>query len=95
MKHLYYALLLWATIASAQPADTTFVYLNNGCVDAYPADLATVGDMVGGTLEVTWNDNTIVSYTADIFRSTIWLDIFYIQVNCIILIDACIIEYLV
>ena len=65
MKHLYYALLLWATIASAQPADTTFVYLNNGCVDAYPADLATVGDMVGGTLEVIWNDNTIVSYAAD------------------------------
>ena len=34
-------------------------------MDAYPADLATVGDMVGGTLEVTWNDNTIVSYAAD------------------------------
>ena len=59
MKHLYYALLLWTTLANAQSADTTFVYLNNGCEDAYPADLATVGDMFDGTLEVTWNDNTV------------------------------------
>jgi hypothetical protein len=68
-KYLICGLLMWATLASAQTTDTTFVYLNNGDVDAYPADLATVGEVTDGKLEVTWKDDTTVSYDAgDIAR---------------------------
>ena len=68
-KYLICGLLMWAGLASAQTTDTTFVYLNNGGVDAYPADLATVGEVADGKLEVTWKDDTTVSYDAgDIAR---------------------------
>ena len=48
-------------------ADTTFVYLRNGGLDAYPSEVATVGEWTSDGLQVTWHDGTIVSYApADI-----------------------------
>lgn len=43
-------------------ADTTFVYLRDGGLDAYPSEVATVGEWTAGGLQVTWQDGTIVSY---------------------------------
>ena len=50
-------------------ADTTFVYLRNGGLDAYPSEVATVGEWTSDGLQVTWHDGTIVSYApADIAK---------------------------
>ena len=45
--------------------DTTFVYLHDGGMDAYPSDLATIGELTDNGMEVKWADGTIVVYSAE------------------------------
>ena len=42
--------------------DTTFIYLRNGGVDAYPSLYAKVGKQTAEGLEVSWEDGTTIHY---------------------------------
>ncbi len=59
------ALCLISLQVHCAEADTTFVYLKDGGVDAYPADVARTGELTADGLTVTWNDGTTVRYASD------------------------------
>jgi len=46
-------------------SDTTFIYLSDGGVDAYPTDLTTTEELTDGGWKVSWADGTDVNYTPE------------------------------